>query len=207
MDKIIANSKNVQARIKKYLKTDSQVIYPPIEIEKFRWYQQDGYYLSFGRVDELKRIEAIAQAFTKMPNKKLVITSSGPNLKNVQKIAKDHQNITITGWTSDEQLTALVGKCIATIYIPIDEDFGMTTLEGMSAGKPCIGVDQGGLKETIIQNKTGTLIPADFKIDDLANAIQKMDKTTALGMKDDCISQAKQFNHKIFAEKIKRLVE
>ncbi|MFH1890368.1 MAG: glycosyltransferase [Candidatus Kuenenbacteria bacterium] len=206
MDLIIANSRNVQTRIKKYLKTNSQIIYPPIEIEKFRWHKQDDYYLSFGRIDELKRIENIAQVFTKMPDKKLIIASSGPNLDNVKKIVQGHKNITIIGWTSDDQLAVLVGSCIATIYIPIDEDFGMTALEGMSAGKPCIAVDQGGLRETVIPNKTGLLIPKDFKINDLIDAVQKLDKTTALNMKTNCIIHACKFSKEIFVEKIKSTI-
>ncbi|OIO16003.1 hypothetical protein AUJ29_03225, partial [Candidatus Kuenenbacteria bacterium CG1_02_38_13] len=164
MDKIIANSHEVQKRIKRYLNKDSTIIYPPIETDKFRWIDQKDYYLSYGRVDELKRIEIIVEAFIHLPDKKLIVASGGPNLENIKKMAYKHDNIRVLGWVDDQKLKELIGNCIATLYVPVNEDFGMTPLEGMSAGKPCIGVSEGGLKETIIHEKTGLLIPADFKL-------------------------------------------
>jgi len=204
MDKILANSENVRSRIKKYLNKQSTVVYPPIEIEKFRWICQQDFYLSYGRVDELKRIELIARAFTSMPQKNLVIASSGPNIENITRIAKGHKNIKIVGWVNDSQLARLVGSCIATIYIPIDEDAGMTPIESMSAGKPCIGVNEGGLKESIIPNKTGLLIPSQCQLQDLIKAVNKMDSNTALNMKTDCIIQARRFSKQKFIQKLKQ---
>ncbi|MCB9806641.1 glycosyltransferase [Candidatus Peribacteria bacterium] len=59
---------------------------------------------------------------------------------------------------SDSELRELIRGAEATIYIPVDEDFGMSPVESMSCGTPVIGVNDGGLKETIIDGETGFLI-------------------------------------------------
>lgn len=205
MDLVIANSKNVSARISKYLGRETPVLFPPIAIDRFRWICQEDYYLSYGRVDELKRIELIISAFISLPDKKLVVASGGPCLDKIKTLAAGHKNITILGWVSDEKLHDLVGRCLATVYIPIDEDAGMTPLESMAAGKPCIGTDEGGLKETIIHDETGYLIPASCHLPDLIAAIEKITPSAALEMKTACIRQAQKFSEQNFVTHFRQL--
>ena len=69
----------------------------------------------------------------------------------------------------------------------------MSPVESMSAGKPVIGVNDGGLKETIIDGKTGILIPAEANVEDLVKAIQTLTPEKSLSMKDDCIARASEF--------------
>ena len=206
MDIVIANSQNVQTRLKKYLKRDSTVIYPPIQTDKFKWLGQKDYYLSFGRVDKLKRVADIIKAFQKMPNKKLIVCSGGDDLENVKKLAAGYDNIQVIGWVDDQKLAELVGQCVASIYIPIDEDFGMTPLESMSAGKPCLAVDEGGLKESIIDEQTGKFIPAKYSIDDIIRAVNWLTEERALSMRENCQAQAKKFSQEKFIKNIKELI-
>ena len=207
MDFVIANSKNVQERIKKYLDRDSVVIHPPIQTDKFKWFGQGDYYLSFSRIDKLKRVGDIVRAFQKMPDKKIIIASAGDDFENVKELATGFNNIQILGWQSDDELKELIGNCIATIYIPINEDFGMTPLEGMSAGKPCIGVFDGGLKETIIDRLTGKFIPADYKIEDIIKAVEWLTPEQALKMRADCEQQAEKFSEEKFIEGIRKVIQ
>ena len=207
MDEVIANSKNVQERIKKYLGRESRVIYCPIEVDKFKWIGPGDYYLSFARVDQLKRVSDTVRAFQQMPDKKLIIVSGGDDLDNVKQLAQGYPNIEVRGWVSDDELKQLVGNCVASIYIPINEDFGMTPLESMAAGKPCIGVDEGGLKETIIHHQTGYLIPADYSIDDLVKAVERMTSGRALAMRAECEQWAKQFSVDRFVREMQAIVE
>ncbi len=206
MQTVITNSQNVHDRLLKFCKKESHIIYPPINTQKFSWIEQGDYYLSFGRLDSLKRIDDIVRAFQKMPEKKLVIASGGEDAGRIAELAKGFSNITLVGWVDDGQLKDLVGNCIATIYIPIDEDFGMTAVEGMSAGKPCIGVDEGGLKETIIPGKTGTLIPQAYRVDDLVVAVQNMTPERAFTMRADCEAQAQRFSLEKFESEMRGLI-
>ncbi len=206
MPTVVTNSQSVHDRLLTFCQRESQIVYPPVRTDLFTWIAQEPYYLSFARLDPLKRIDRIVKAFQQMPTKKVVIVSTGPSEAELRELAKGYPNIEILGRVDDTKLKELVGRCTATIYIPINEDFGMSPLEGMSAGKPCIGVDEGGLKETVIPGKTGILIPKECEIEDLISAVEELTPEKALPMRADCQVQAKRFDVQIFAEKMRALV-
>jgi len=208
MDVVIANAENIKQRLEKFVhQTSDYVVYPPIEINKFKWLSQGDYYLSFGRLERLKRIPDIIQAFQKLPHKKLIVVSGGPDLEKIKAMAQDYKNITVVGWVEDEVLAKYIGDAIATLYLPINEDFGMTPLEAMAAGKPCIGVFEGGLKETIIDKKTGKFISADYTIDDIISAVNWLTPEKALAMKENCIIQANKFSEEKFINQMKEIIK
>lgn len=206
MKTVVTNSQNVHDRLLRFCKKESRIITPPIDTKKFTWQGQGDYYLSFARLDSLKRVTDIVRAFQHMPDKKLVIASGGEDAERVAELARGYENIQLVGWVDDAQLKELVGNCIANIYIPVDEDFGMTAVEGMSAGKPCIGVDEGGLRETIIPDKTGVLIPVKYRIEDLIEAVKSMTPERALAMRNDCEQQAQRFSLERFEREMKEVI-
>lgn len=207
MDVIIANSVNIQKRIKHYLGRDSVVIHPPCDTQNFNWLGQEGYYISFARLAPLKRVDIIIKAFKQMPDKRLVIASSGPEMEKLKKLADGSRNITFAGPVDDTQLKNLLGKSIASIYIPRDEDFGISPVESLAAGKPVLGVAEGGLVETILPGETGILIPANPSPENLINAVQELGPKQALSMRESCEQRAGQFGKEFFLEKISRLIE
>ncbi len=207
MQVIVANSENVRDRLRVYCQTESKVIHPPIRTDLFHWIDQEPYYLSFARLDELKRIDRIVRAFQKLPDKRLIVASGGDAEQEIRTLAQGYPNIEIVGWVDDTRLKELIGRCIATIYIPLNEDFGMSPLEGMTAGKPCIGVDEGGLRETMIDGKTGVLIPQGCKVEDLIQAVEALTPTRALEMRAACEERAKQFDTPSFLEKMKQIIQ
>ncbi len=208
-DKILCDSVNVRDRVKVYYGEEvylrSSVVYPPTSMAHFAWLGQDDFYLSTARLDNLKRVDIIVEAFKKMPDKNLVVVSGGPDLEKIKKSAEGYENITILGWVSDSQLKQLMGTCIATIYIPVDEDFGMSPVESMAAGKPCIGVREGGLKETIIHKVTGCLCP-QAKEDALVKAINYMTPERAAQMRERCVEQSQKFSEAQFVENMKSTI-
>lgn len=208
-DKILCNSLNVRERVRACYGEDvyhkSLVVYPPIPVERYTWIGQGDFYLSTARLDSLKRVDRIVNAFRKLPEKNLVVISGGPDRDKIKKSADGFRNITIMGWVSESQLSHLIGTCIATIYIPIDEDFGMSPVESMAAGKPCIGVDEGGLKETIIHGVTGCL--CENVTDDLVAAITYMTPKRALSMKESCISRSRDFSEHMFVQNLKQAIQ
>ncbi len=210
MDLVICNSKNIQGRLQKYLGYTAQsVIFPAVNTDRFQFISQGDYYLSYTRLEPLKRIPLIVEAFAKMPDKKLIIASSGPLAKWVREQIQTRNltNITYEGIVTDERLSELVGNCIAGIMIPVDEDAGITQVEIMAAGKPVIGVNEGGLQETVIDGRTGVLIPANPTEADFIKAVREMTPDKALAMKDASIEQAKQFDSKIFFAKLDKELE
>lgn len=177
MDKVLANSKNVQDRLQRFLGVDSEVLYPPVDTERFKWMSDGDYFLSTARLEPLKRVDLIVEAFKQMPDEKLIVTSGGSQLQALKRLAADASNIEFTGWVTEECLAELVGHCKATIYIPKDEDFGMSPVESIAAGKLVIGVNEGGVCESVVDGVSGILLDsAGFNIDRLISAVTSITK-------------------------------
>ena len=203
MDLILADSKNVQNRIQKFLGLESTVLYPPCDVDKFNWMGQEGYYLSTARLTSYKRVDIIIQAFIKLPQKRLIITSTGPDEKKLKQLAEGFANIQFTGDINDNELKNLIGNSIATIYIPKDEDFGISPVESMAAGKPVIGSGEGGLLETVIHGETGWLSSPNISVEELVQMLGAANPKLARSMRFSCEKQATGFRTELFINKIR----
>lgn len=206
MHVVVANSETTRARIRSYLGMESIVVYPPVDTHRFTWLGQGDYFLSTARLTGLKRVDRIIDAFLQMPDKKLIVASGGEDFEVLKAKAAGARNIEFRGWVDDDGLVELIGRAIATIYVPKDEDFGMSPVESMAAGKPVIGVAQGGLIETIT-DKTGTLIGPGFATSDLVGAVTAMTPHRAQAMRTDCEERAKQFTRASFLAGMRAVVK
>lgn len=202
MDTIIANSNTVRERISYYLGCDSVVVHPPCDTERFTWLGQGDYYLSTARLSRLKRVDRIVDAFRLMPDRKLVVASGGEELEGLRRRAGGASNIFFTGWVGEERLRELVGGAIATLYLPVDEDFGMSPVESMAAGKPVIGVSEGGLRETILPDETGILLAPEFTSEDIMTAVRRLPARRAFEMRQACEARAQMFSQPVFLRKM-----
>jgi glycosyltransferase involved in cell wall biosynthesis len=206
MDLLIANSDNVRRRIQRYLGQDAQVIYPPCDTARFTWQGQGDYYLSTARLDPLKRVDTIVRAFLEMPDKRLIVASGGAELARLRRLARNAPNIRFTGWLSEREMHQLVGRAIAILYLPKDEDFGMSPVEAMAAGKPVIGVAEGGLLETVIPGETGLLLKADFSVEDIRAAVEHIEPGRALSMRPACEARAQCFRNELFLARMREIL-
>jgi len=204
---IVTNSQHVRERIKRYLHLDAVVVYPPCDTLPFKNLGQGDFFFSWARLYKIKRVHEIVQAFINLPDKKLVVASGGPELAEIQKLAAGHPNIQVLGWVSDTELLEYLGKCFATIYIPVREDFGMTAVESMTAGKPVIGIAEGGLLEIIKDNVNGLLLPSPFNQNNLTKALQKMTPELAHKMEEACLKTASQFTEESFIEGMRAVLQ
>jgi len=205
MDVILTNSVHVRDRIRHYLGKEAQIIHPPCDTSHFRWLGQKNYYLSTARLDPLKQVDKIIQAFLQMPDKPLIVASGGNELKKLQQLARGAPHIQFTGWTSDGQLAELLGNAIATLYVPKQEDFGMSPLESMAAGKPVIGLAEGGLLETILPGKTGILLPQATSAA-ICDAVNRLNSEYALSLRAECEKQAQKFRNELFLQQMKQFL-
>jgi len=208
MDLILTNSINTQKRIKACLGLDAQILYPPVDESIFQFRGQGDYYLSFARLADAKRVDRVVWAFLQMPEKKLVVTygKNDPQRDKIFAMIQDAQNITCVTLPNNEDFYNYIGNCIATIYIPIDEDFGMSPVESMCAGKPVLGVNDGGLKETIVHEKTWVLIDPSATREDLIKAIQYLSPERCLEMKEACEARAWDFSLASFQKELWKIV-
>jgi len=207
MDVIVANSATVQGRINKYLGLTSTIVHPPCDLTRFSWQEPEGFFLSTARLDPLKRVDVIVRAFQQLPDRKLVVVSGGSEYKRIQQLADGFDNIKVLGWVGEEMLQNLVSTCLATIYIPKDEDFGMSPVESMAAGKPVIGVAEGGLLETVVDRENGILLPAgDRTVDLLCQAVDGFSRKKIMDMKEACEKRAAMFSLDMFLHKMNAVV-
>jgi len=172
VDYFIANSKFVADRIKKIYNRDSVVIYPPVNIEKFKLYEKkDDYYITASRLVGYKKVDLIVKAFNEMPNRKLVVIGDGPEFNRIKSIAKD--NIQILGYQKDEILIDYIKKAKAFVYAAV-EDFGIVPVEAQSCGTPVIALNIGGTAETVIDGVTGVHFNKQ-SIDEIKKAVERLE--------------------------------
>lgn len=154
VDYFIANSETVRHRIKRYYQKESDVIHPPVEFDEFAISDAPKtYYLIGGRLVAYKRYDLVVQAFSKL-NIPLKIYGTGPMEQELKRMAGP--NVQFLGRVSNEQKAHLFSNAIAFLH-PQEEDFGITPLESMAAGRPVIAYGKGGALETVIDGKTGVL--------------------------------------------------
>ena len=142
----IANSKNVQNRIRQVYNRDSQVIYPPVDCNRFEISNQnDGYYLVVSALVPYKRTDLAIKAFANM-DQKLLVVGKGPELNSLKAIATS--NTEFIDNASDKEVVQYMSRCKALLF-PGEEDFGIVPLEAQACGKPVIAYGKGGALETV----------------------------------------------------------
>ena len=209
IDIIITNSKNTQKRLKSFLWYDSKVIYPPVKLNEFTWKWQKDYYISTSRISSAKRINNIIKAFQKMPDKKLMVVywENDPQKDEAFALAKWYSNIELKTFPWNVWFTEAVWNSIAWIWVPIDEDFWMVSVESMAAWKPFLAVNEWGFKETVVHKKTGYLIPEWWNPDDIVDAITNfLTPEKCLSMRKNCEEQAQKFSYEAFERQIQEVV-
>lgn len=152
VDYFIANSETVAERIRRYYRRESTVIYPPVETRKYT--VQDGektYYLAGGRLVDYKRIDLVIEAFNelKLP---LKVFGDGPEMEKLKELAGP--TVELLGRVSEDEKIRLFEGAISYLH-PQEEDFGLTAVESMAAGRPVIAFGKGGATETVSDGKTG----------------------------------------------------
>lgn len=213
-DKYIAISTEVSQRIKKYYGRDSEIIFPPTDLDHknsllrvasqtSRSFLLDlnlGYYLYVGRLVKYKKVDLLVDTFNDL-GLPLVIVGSGSEEYSLKHKARS--NITFLGHVSDEELSKIYQNAKAFL-MPQDEDFGITAVEAQSFGVPVIAYKSGGALDTVINNKTGVFFD-EQTVPSLKKAIAKFD---TIRFNDGyLITNAKRFSKKIFKEKFFNLLK
>lgn len=155
-DYFIAISSEVKERIKKYYKRDSEIIFPPIMIDKTKTNKKNknNYFLLVSRLSRFsyyKKVDIAIDAFNKT-DLPLKIVGSGPMLNDLRK--KASKNIEFLGELTDGELSSYYEGCIALIF-PGLEDFGLSMAEAQLFGKPIIAYKAGGALDIVIEGQTG----------------------------------------------------
>lgn len=201
----IANSEFIAKRIKKFYGRQSKIIYPPVKTklfsQQYKTTKQD-FYLILSVLSTYKNITLAIKAFVKN-GKTLVIAGDGPQADELRQLVSSSPNIKLVGRVSEAEKIRLLQQAKALIF-PGVEDFGITPVEAMAASTPVVALSAGGVRETVIDKKTGIFF-SQSKVSDLNHAIEQVEKTTFDSTA--LINQAQKFDEKIFESSIKAEVK
>ncbi|WP_337872557.1 glycosyltransferase [Ignavibacterium sp.] len=203
-DFLIANSKYIAEKLKRIYNRESTVIYPPVDVDKFECAEnKDDYYFVASRLVPYKRIDLIVEAFAQMPDKRLVIAGTGPELNRLK--SKFLVNVEFIGYQDEKSLKELMQKAKAFVFTA-EEDFGIVVVEAMACGTPVIALNKGGTAETVIDGKTGILFD-NQTVEDIKNAVRKFESIQDTFNHKEISEYTQKFSRKIFEEKIKQYVD
>jgi glycosyltransferase involved in cell wall biosynthesis len=207
VDYFVANSEEVAARIKKFYRRDSTVIYPPVEIHNSKFIIHNSknsrsYFLTGGRLARAKHVDIIVRTATKL-GLQLKVFGKGFAGYGTELEMMAGPTVTFVGEVSDEEKSELMRGAKAFIFASEDEDFGIVPVEAMGEGAPVIAYRSGGVKETVIDGQTGIFFD-ELTIDSLSDAIRKFEKSNLKSA--DCINQAKKFSKEKFMKEMKAFV-
>ncbi|UDM38209.1 glycosyltransferase family 4 protein [Acinetobacter haemolyticus] len=208
VDHFIANSEFIARRIHKVYGRKADVIYPPVETDRFTLGEsKDDFYLTASRMVPYKKIDLIVEAFSHMPNKKLVVIGDGPDMEKVK--AKAKGNIEILGYQSNEVMQDCMRRAKAFVFAA-EEDFGITPVEAQACGTPVIAYGKGGALETVNSNLNANPTGVFFKQQDMQSIIESIDmfeKNHTLYLPENCRENALRFSDGRFRVELDEYVE
>jgi len=200
-DILLTNSQTSHARIRRFYQRDSLVIEPPVDIDHIPLSVKPGtFWLTGGRLVSYKRFDLVVHAFAKL-NLPLKIFGDGPERKKLKRLAGPKTEF--LGHIPERAKLDLFHNAIAFLH-PQIEDFGITAVEAMAAGRPIIAFGQGGAAETILDGVTGEFFEVQCW-EDIGNAALRFDPSHYDPRR--IRAHAERFSKTRFKERIKAFVD
>ncbi|KRW74855.1 glycosyl transferase [Pseudomonas sp. TTU2014-096BSC] len=208
VDEFIANSHFIGRRINKSYRRESTVIYPPVDTRNFTLYaEKEDFYLTASRLVPYKRIPMIVEAFSRMPDKKLIVIGAGPEMDKAKELASP--NVMLMGYQNFAVLLHHMQRARAFVFAA-EEDFGIAPIEAQACGTPVIAFGRGGVLETVrgIDHPEPTGVFYDEQTaESLIAAIGEFEAQAHHIFPDACRASAERFSTERFRQEIKAFVE
>lgn len=210
--KIIANSNVVRRRIKEIYNLESDLIFPPIEVEKIHYNpdfkSREKWYLFHNRLEIYKGAEHAIRACVEL-KRPLKVSGAGSDMERLQGIVKELNAkglVKFLGRTTDEQKFDLMYRCKAMLYPVKDEDFGIIPVEANASGGIVIAHRSGGPVESLSEDNPKTAVfYNDYTWEGLKNAILEFENNEYNA--ESCRKQSLQFSKKIFQYKLINVIK
>jgi len=203
VDVFVANSSEVQNRIREYYGKSSIVIHPPVDSERFTKASKPlagrRGYIALGRQVPYKRIDLAVAACTAL---NLPLTVLGSGSEHERLVAMAGPTIEFIEGASDEAVAAYLGSAKGFIF-PAEEDFGIVQVEALAAGTPVIAFASGGSRD-IVKDGEGGVTFNEQAVEALQQALLNAEKTSFEPVKLQRI--AKRFHKSLFITKIRKIV-
>jgi glycosyltransferase involved in cell wall biosynthesis len=209
VDRFVTNSNWTAKRIKRYYNRDADVVFGPVDIEKYICEPRspEDFYLYAGQITEYKRADIAIDACVAL-GKKLIVAGSGMSKKEMRHYEKSSL-VTFLGRVSDDELKKLFSNARALLF-PGVEDLGLIPIEANAAGCPVIAFRGGGALDTIKENVTGMFFD-EQNAASLQRAITRFEHfeqvESQFNNRDLFTAQVRQFSKEAFQERIKAIIE
>jgi glycosyltransferase involved in cell wall biosynthesis len=208
VDYLLANSQFVARRIKKAYQRDATVIYPPVDVSGLSLGQEKGdFYLTASRMVPYKRIDLIVKAFSKTPERRLVVIGDGPEMNKIKAVAGP--NVELLGYQPFDVLRDHLQKARAFVFAA-EEDFGISSVEAQACGTPVIAFGKGGSLESVIglprERPTG-LFFKEQTTESLLEAVDRFERHSHLLDPKHCRQNAERFSADNFKATLIAFVE
>jgi glycosyltransferase involved in cell wall biosynthesis len=126
--------------------------------------------------DQALLIEAVGRLPKEQRPRVLLLgesTGAAPYRDGLKTLAAEREvELELSEDVDDDALVTAYNRALFAVYTPIMEPFGFVPLEAAACGKPCVGVREGGVRETILDGRTGLLV--DREIGAVAAGIGRM---------------------------------
>jgi len=208
VDHFVANSQFIARRIKKVYQRNATVIFPPVDVQSFVvGEQKEVFYLTASRMVPYKKIDLIVEAFSKMPDKRLVVIGDGPEMKTIR--AKAGPNVEILGYQPFAVLHDHLRRAKAFVFAA-EEDFGIAPVEAQACGTPVIAYGKGGVLETVRelgQPKPTGIFFREQTVPSVMAAVSEFEQHAQRFSSHDCRMNAERFSIATFRERFMAFVE
>ncbi len=203
VDVYLTNSNYVGRRIQKVYRRAATTIHPPVDVERFECVKKkEDFYLTVSRMVPYKKINLIADAFTRLGDRKLVIIGEGPQMAAIQAVAGP--NVQILGYQSAEVVRDYMQRARAFVFAA-EEDFGIAPVEAQACGTPVICFGRGGATESVIEGTTGIFFQKQT-VESLIEAIFDFESMPSWDY-DAIRASAERFSASRFRKQLSVLVE
>lgn len=210
VDLFIANSAFIAERIRKSYGREAAVVYPPVDTEYFMPAGERGdFYLAASRMVPYKRIALIVQAFSRMPDRRLVVIGDGPQYEAAR--AGAGSNVVFLGYQPRPVLREHMRQAKALVFAA-KEDFGILPVEAQACGTPVIAYGAGGALETVqgldcagVEHPTGLFFEPQTE-EAIIAAVERFEANIGEFGPDFCRDNALRFAPDRFRQEYSRLV-
>jgi glycosyltransferase involved in cell wall biosynthesis len=202
VDVFVADSAHVARRIHKAYRREAEVLYPPVDVAAFpmRAAKED-FYVTVSRLESYKRVDLLVEAFSRMPERRLVVIGDGPEMRRVRSRAL--ANVEILGRLPTPAVRDYLQRARAFLFAGI-EDFGIVMVEAQACGTPVIAFGSGGATE-IVQSDTGVLFP-EQTVEALIEAVHRFEQHPGGFAPARCRENAERFNRERFRTRFEELL-
>lgn len=204
VSRYVANSTITRERIRTYWGRESNVVHPPVEVERFRpCAEPETFFLVVTELVRHKRVELALEA-AERARAPIRVVGEGPDRARLEaRYGQRSSQVRFLGRVEDDELASLYARARALV-LPNVEEFGIAAVEAQAAGRPVVAVAAGGALETVLDGVTGVLVEPD-SVDALAGALADPDFTSFDS--EQIVAHAQRFSSAAFKQRLRAEIE